>query len=166
MCINFPISVTQTCDFGMPFLFNNLLTILRRGCTFQKLQSMKTAGFEQPNCQGLLRCPWWIYQTSELEVDDSIFTINHHHTPFASLHNSYSSYCILFCSIIVTVFISFPQSTSCFKCLYLSSICTLFICWLGLSSAVFMYWYGDMLGIFHFSHGPLWRQKAFSPSVA
>lgn len=104
----------------LSFLFNKVLTILRRGCTFQKLQSMKTAGFEQPDCQGLLRCPWWIYQTSELEVDNSISAINHRHTLSASLHNSYSPYCILFALRLLPFPFPFHNPATRLKCLHLS----------------------------------------------
>lgn len=34
-----------------------LVNNLQLGCTFPKLQSMKTAGSVQPNCQSLLCCP-------------------------------------------------------------------------------------------------------------
>lgn len=54
-------------------LVNNLPPILQLGCTFGTLQSMKTAGFVQPNCHSLLCCRWWKYQTSEPWVDISIW---------------------------------------------------------------------------------------------
>lgn len=62
----------DACVLGVT-LVNNLLPILQLGCTFRTLQTMKTAGFVQPNCQSLLCCRWWKYQTSEPWVDVSIW---------------------------------------------------------------------------------------------
>lgn len=45
----------DACVLGVT-LVNNLLPILQLGCTFRTLQTMKTAGFVQPNCQSLLCC--------------------------------------------------------------------------------------------------------------
>lgn len=74
----------DACVLGVT-LFNNLLPILQLGCTFRTLQTMKTAGFVQPNCQSLLCCRWWKYQTSEPWVDISIWIssaqLNHSRPP-------------------------------------------------------------------------------------
>lgn len=83
----------DACVLGVT-LVNNLLPILQLGCTFRTLQTMKTAGFVQPNCQSLLCCRWWKYQTSEPWVDISIWIssaqLKHSHPPTDNSCNIHS----------------------------------------------------------------------------
>lgn len=83
----------DACVLGVT-LVNNLLPILQLGCTFRTLQTMKTAGFVQPNCQSLLCCRWWKYQTSEPWVDISIWIssaqLNHSRPPTDNSCNIHS----------------------------------------------------------------------------
>lgn len=88
----------DACFLGVT-LVNNLLPILQLACMFRMLQTMKTAGFVQPNCQSLLCCRWWKYQLSEPWVDISIWIssaqLNHHSRPptdnSCNIHSHYEA---------------------------------------------------------------------------
>lgn len=136
-------SVTQTCDFGMPFLFNNLLTILFDVAAHSwSFKAWKQLALSNPTVRvsfavrdGYIKPVSWKWTTQSSPSSTTTTTTTHPSLP-CIMHTALTAYCLV-CSGIVTIFISFPQSTSCSKCL-LNDLYSPYILRLGVSLALWM----------------------------